>query len=190
MTTDLQIERVLKNIPNFGGVYLYNQLENINKLSNQVIVINYVTEEESHAGKEGHFVVLDNRNILKADNKNHMYFFDPYGFPPDEPRDIMKLPNTKNITNLIKRTNVIWDYNNFDYQAWAKWDDLCGVYSSEYVVNPNFNTNPLFRQDTGSRVAIDKKLLKIYDSLGFVNHPFKKYTAPQLNTIRLKLKNI
>jgi len=185
MTSDFQIKEVLKNIKNFGGVYLYNQLDDIAKLGNEAIIINYVTEDESKRGIIGHFVVLDNRDILKGNGTYGLYFFDPYGFPPDAPRGILGLPNTQNILRLIDRTGGKWNYNKEDFQAWAKFDNLCGVYSSEYVINPNFNKNKLFHYS--NRLDVDKKLMKIFDSLNYVDHPTAKYSNYHINLIRDKL---
>lgn len=189
MTSDTQINEVLKNVKNFKGVYLYDELNDIDQLRDEAIVINYVTQEESEKGIVGHFVVLDNRNIKKGNSSTDIYFFDPYGLYPDKPRNILGLPNTKNIIKLIERTGGSWSYNTYDFQAWMKGDNLCGVYSTEYVINPDFSKNKIFNENI-SRRDIDKKLIKLFGSLQFVNHPSAKYSPSELNSLRQKLSSI
>lgn len=167
MTTNLQIKDALRNQPYFKGVYLYDQIDQIPTLHNQSIIINYVTTQEAQEGKVGHFVVLSNTKQPKGRHNNFgLYFFDPYGLPPDEPRNILQLPNTGNISKLIQRIGGGVEVNREDFQAWMKGDDLCGVYSTEFVINPNFNTNPLFKAGQ-NRIKLDKKLIEIYGKLGF-----------------------
>lgn len=171
MTTLSQIMDVLRSEPDFGGVFLYNQLKDIHphKLHNKAIVINYVTDEESRDGKMGHWVVLSNTNQIKGDDNWHgLYFFDPYGIPMDEARDIMGLPNTHEIQKLVRKLNVSWKENDTDWQVLQPHDALCGVYSCAFVVNPNYKTNPIFNTHA-NRVVEDKKLSKIFEKLGFVD---------------------
>jgi hypothetical protein len=171
MTTDISIDKLMKNekVKEWGGVWLYDQIDKIQTMENQVIIINYVTTEESQEGKVGHFVVLDNRKgIIKGgDNWRELYYFDGYGLKPDEARDIMHLPNTRNISRLIERLNKPWDFNNKQFQVLMPNDELCGFYSSVYVLNPNFKTNPTFK--TGqNRVNFDKREEKLMIKLGFI----------------------
>ncbi len=174
MTQDIQIEKALRDYKRFKGVFLYDEINDIDWLRNEVIIINYITREEAKKGEVGHFVALDNRyNTIKNNGYTGLFLFDPYGLPPDEPRDIMRLPNTGNITRLIERTAsnnsyCSWKYNDIEFQALRPWDDLCGVYSTLYVVEPNFTINPVFNKHDKNRIVMDKKLHKIFHALGFV----------------------
>lgn len=170
MTTVTAIEDVLKNEKSFGGVFFYDQLSEIplHKLYKKAVIILYVTVEESASGEVGHFVVLDNRDVVKNDGWHHLYYFDSYGVAPDIGRDILQLPNTKEISNLILRINAPWKYNKVQFQMLRKWDKLCGVYSVSFVLNPNFKTNPMF-QPNSNRLLEDERLTRLFHKLRFVN---------------------
>jgi hypothetical protein len=179
MTTSTKLNSMMMTIPHYGGLYLYNQLKDllISRIKDKFIVINYVTEQEAAVGKMGHWVVLDDRIIAKGEKLyDGLYFFDSYGLKPDMPRDIMKLPNTHEISKLIDRLSnnykynrfknsamimlqpLRFQYNTFDFQAWIQGDDTCGVYSFIYAENPNFLTNPVLNENDTNRALVDEKL--------------------------------
>jgi hypothetical protein len=168
MTTVKAIEEVLKDEPKFSGVFLYDQINKIKRLYDECIIINYITTEEAERGLVGHYVCADNRDTTKGDNQQGLYFFDSFGLEPDVPRSIMGLPDTHNIEQLLFRTNVNWNYNEKQYQVLAPWDELCGIYSTSYVMNPNFETNPIFKDHPNRRLE-DERLMKLFTKLKFVN---------------------
>jgi hypothetical protein len=177
MTTNAKISQLLKNTKNFGGVIFYDQVDRILELDHRVYVINYVTVAESMVGLVGHFVVIDGRTIPKgANDYRGDYFFDPYGLKPDEARNILKLPNTLNITRLINRTRsrsnarAHFEINDTDFQAVAPYDSLCGVYSIIYIKNPSFKTNLAFVPGV-NRLTFDQRLSKLAVKLGVLNIP-------------------
>lgn len=180
MTTSTKLNSMMLSIPHYGGIYLYNQLKDIviSKIKHKFIVINYVTEQEAAVGTMGHWVVLDDRQMIPKGEKLYkgLYFFDSYGLAPDVPRDIMRLPNTHEIMQLIDRISNNYKYNRFknatmilsqplryqrntyDFQAWIKGDDTCGVYSFIYAENPNYLTNKVLDENDTNREAVDEKL--------------------------------
>lgn len=176
MTTDIQISKLLKSegVKNFKGVFLYDEIEKIYNPAGNVYVINYVTTEESEEGKVGHFVVVDCReHIIKGhDGWTAGYFMDSYGFDLDEARDIMfpDKVNPHNIRKLFERSRQAFTRNTFDYQTLAKFDSLCGYYSTVYVLNPNMNTNPAFNRQV-NRLKYDKKSQELMRRLGFIRLP-------------------
>lgn len=159
MTTAFTIDKLLKNEKKFTGVYLYDQINSIKKLLDEVIIINYITTKEAQEGKIGHYVVLDNRyNQKKNNNYKGLYFFDPYGFPPDIPRILMNFQNTNNIKNLINRTASQYEYNTYEFQILAPWDKLCGIYSTLFVINPNFKTNKIFNIKESKKMKLTQNI--------------------------------
>lgn len=168
MTTDSKLTEILSNEPKFFGVFTYDQLPtlDVRLLRDKVLIFNYITEQESQEGKIGHFSVLDFRdNTLKgSDAWVGNYYFGPYGFKPDEARNIMGLPNPKNVNNLLNKMEGPWKYNTIDFQSREPWDSTCGVYSAIYVKNPNFQTNPIFFGGQ-SRSSLDHKLVHLFDRL-------------------------
>lgn len=167
MTTGKQILDVLKDVPKFGGLYFYDQLNDIKALGDECIVINYVTTKEALDGVFGHYVALDNRYMIKNDSTVSLYYFDPYGLEPDIGRDIMRLPNTGNMMKLIQRTSPVWKYNEHQYQVFSSFDLLCAVYSCLYVLDPNFKTNAVFYPGQ-DRYKLDWKMEKTFEKLGFI----------------------
>jgi hypothetical protein len=172
MTKDFSIDQVLQDKYRFKGVFLYDQINDIDELYNQCIIINYITLQEGKEGKVGHFVVLDARlNLKKGDNYKDLYYFDPYGLRPDIGRKYLNLPEGDNITRLIMRTNLKNNtYNHKEFQVLQPYDNLCGVYSCLYVHNPNFRTNPIFdiRIPYKYRSNLDYYLMALFEKLGFV----------------------
>lgn len=175
MTTNNKLTEILKVVPRFQGVYLYDQLDKIPHLQNGVIVINYVTSQEVLLGKVGHYVVVDNRQgLLKNDGWTGTYFFDPYGFGADVPRNIMGLPNTGNINRFLNRIQPnkhLIKSNDFDWQSEKPWDSLCGVYSALFTLNPNYRTNPVFYNRV-DRQPLDHKLEQLFRELDVLGSPF------------------
>jgi hypothetical protein len=169
MTTAEQIIEVLKEEQNFAGVFLYDQLDKIplHKIHKKCIIVNYITLDEAEQGKVGHYVCCDWRSQPKADSTSHAYFFDPYGLEVDEGRDVMHLDNTHEIAKLFKRVGEIYTQNDKQWQVLAPWDELCGVYSCAYVMNPLYKTNPIFHPHQ-NRSVVDKRLTKLFVNLGFV----------------------
>jgi hypothetical protein len=181
MTTNQKLQDILKNVDRFKGVYLYDQLDLIPHLEDGCIIVNYVTQEEVQDGKIGHYVVIDNRqNLEKNDDWLGCMFFDPYGLPPDFPRVIMNLPNTKNISRFLRRILLHGSVkdakrhlkiNHHDFQVEQPWDNLCGVYSALFVENPNFDTNPIF-YTRESRIKLDHDLEHLYRELHVLGNPY------------------
>lgn len=192
MTTNKKIENILSSIPEFLGVYMYDQLDDINVLTDSVIIVNYVTQAESDAGKIGHYVVVDYReSIIKGNNWPYNFYFDPYGFKPDEPRVLMGLPNTNNITKFINKIRSVsttgyasWNYNSFDFQLEKPWDSLCGVYSILYVKEPDFKSNPIFYlRENNKHLNLDRDLETIFTELRVLGDPFSRINIKKVNQV-------
>lgn len=165
MTTNSKIAEILKPVRGFAGVYFYDELDNLH-LRNQVIVLNYVTRQEAVDGKVGHYVVIDNREGLgKGDARWHgLYYFGPYGLPPDKPRDYLHLPNTGNVKRFLDRTSSMWKMNTRDFQVEQPWDNLCGIWSMIYVRGPDFKTNLYMDKDI-NRTDLDEDLKTVFTQL-------------------------
>ena len=180
MTSDFKLSEILQSWePRFLGVFLYDQLDklDVHRLRDRVLILNYITTKEASEGRVGHFVVLDFRfNLVKNNGWENAYYFDPYGLLPDEPRNIMGLPNKHFVSKILdkyyKLFHIPWKANTKDFQAWKKWDNLCGIYASLYVENPNFETNPIFSLDV-DRADIDYKLKHIFEKLKVLGEPFQ-----------------
>ena len=181
MTTDKKLSEVLKGYDSrFLGVFLYDEIALLDprKLVDRVLVLNYITKDESAQGRIGHFVTLDfRRNLVKGgDDWTGPYLFDPYGLPPDMPRNIMGLPNNYNVTNLFDKykrmTGQDFRRNTRDFQSWNRWDSTCGIYSALYVQNPDYKTNPIFFGGQ-NRSAIDHRLMRIFSKLELLGDPFR-----------------
>ena len=177
MTTNTKIDRELKGVDRYKGIYLYDQLRSLPPLVDGVIVINYVTTQEVMENIIGHYVVFDNRqNLIKGNGTKGAFFFDPYGFPPDKPaRELLGLPNTYNITKFIDRSleasnQFGYISNTEDFQVKKPWDELCGLYAVLYTTQPDFSKNAVFSIGTapGVRVKLDQNLERLYKSIGFL----------------------
>lgn len=192
MTTNQKIERILKDVPKFKGVYCYDEINDISHLNDGVIVINYVTVAEAQQGKIGHYVVFDNRqDQVKNNGWLDSLFFDPYGFAPDMPRELLHLPNTQNISKFISRvlrnsnntnSKPKLKINNQDFQSKKPWDNLCGVYSCLYTINPNYETNPVFYTNE-LRVPLDHKLEQLFTELKVLGDPWNKLKRDARETV-------
>lgn len=192
MTTNKKIENILSSIPEFLGVFMYDQLDKIDVLSDAVFIVNYVTQAESDAGKIGHYVVVDYReSIIKGNGWPYNFYFDPYGFKPDEPRVLMGLPNTNNITKFINKIRSVsttgyatWNYNSFDFQLEKPWDSLCGVYSILYVKEPDFKSNPIFYlRENNKHLNLDRDLETIFTELRVLGDPFTRINIKKVNQV-------
>ena len=71
MTTKTALEKLLKNVKGFTGVFLYNEIDKIKRLDNECIIVNYITEEDVKNGKSGHCMTIDNRSGVTKGNKGH-----------------------------------------------------------------------------------------------------------------------
>lgn len=199
MTTNKKIENILRDEESFLGVFMYDQLDKIDVLSDAVFIVNYVTQAESDAGKIGHYVVVDYReSIIKGQGWPYNFYFDPYGFKPDEPRVLMGLPNTNNITKFISKIRSVsttgqqtlsagyatWDYNSFDFQLEKPWDSLCGVYSILYVKEPDFKSNPIFYlRENNKHLNLDRDLETIFTELRVLGDPFTRINIKKVNQV-------
>jgi hypothetical protein len=199
MTTNTKLNEILKNRRKFLGVYLYDELDTIDVFDDRCLIVNYVTRAESRLGHVGHYVCIDYRlDAIKGNGNHNYFFFDPYGFAPDEPRKLMGLPNYNYITKFLnkqsQKTHVRkpWSHNATDFQVEQGWDNLCGVYSALYIMNPNFNTNPVFLAK-GSRVSLDRDLQQLFDRLQVLGDPYvnlnPRKTKNALETLE-KLSNV
>lgn len=147
MTYNFVINKVLRSVSGFRGVYMYDKLPYVLN-EGEVIVINLATTTEASKGISGHFVVLDNRDKLT--------FFDPYGLQPNEGRIILNKVigddvNPNLIYTLMYKSNKKgMFYNDIDFQAHYlnhnHPDDLCGLYAISFVEDPDFSKNPVFRK--------------------------------------------
>lgn len=165
MTTNDKIGQVLnKRVKDFVGVFNYNDLDKLPRLSGKVFIVNYVTDQEAINGKVGHYCVIDLRkDKIKGNHVPGNFFFDPYGLPPDVPRVILGLPNTMNVSRYLEKVGG-FTVNRTDFQSVKPWDNLCGVYAMLYTENPDFNKNPVF-STSESRVRLDSELQHIFTKL-------------------------
>lgn len=191
MTTNDKIGQVLnKRVKDFVGVFNYNDLDKLPRLSGKVFIVNYVTDQEAINGKVGHYCVIDLRkDKVKGNHVPGNFFFDPYGLPPDVPRVILGLPNTLNVSRYLERVggggaayNVVTHnplassgsgvtVNRTDFQSVKPWDNLCGVYAMLYAENPDFNKNPVF-STSESRVRLDSELQHIFTKLNVLGNSY------------------
>jgi len=143
------------NNPKWGGFYLYNEVDTTNIKNGKVYIINYITTFETNV--MGHYAVIDLRD-------NEPFYFDGYGLRPDIPRYLMKLPYSNIITNLlIYYGNGKYNYNKHDYQYKGDfyngvYDETCGLYCVEYVLNNNFNSQFWELARKSKRTTFDKLL--------------------------------
>ncbi len=176
MTSQTKIEQYLrdstghnyKKALNFLGIYLYDEINELGprELQGKCIIINYITSKETQ--HLGHYVVLDFRKELKANNYSGPYFIDPYGFVYDYPREILGLPNTHNIAKLLSRMhNSSILYNTTEWQVLQPYDNLCGWYCFQYVLQPSYNINPIFGKHL-DRSKMDHILEAKLEASGFI----------------------
>lgn len=130
MTTAKELEQILGKRSDFGGVFLYDEIDKVKNFENKTYIVNYITSKETAI--EGHYIVLDFRKPIT-------FYFDAYGLPPDKPRNMLGLPNPKTITNILNDHGK-WSMNKFDWQDWAYKDGDCGQYCVIYIDEPNFNS--------------------------------------------------
>lgn len=186
MTTNTKIETTLKSrVPNFAGVYNYEQLNSLRNMRGNVFVVNYVTTEEAMEGRVGHYVVIDLRREIKGPGVLGNFFFDPYALAPDFPRDILGLPNTGNVSRYLDRVGGA-QINKQDFQSVKPWDSLCGVYAMLYVVDPDFDKNSVFSTNE-SRVKLDADMEYLFHKLKVLGDSDAHYSGSQAFTDIQKL---
>ncbi len=132
MTTTLQIERYLKNVPNFLGVFPSDELVK-NPPANSCLIVNL-----SPHNKEGtHWIALLHLNS----QQQPPYMFDSYGF--DETYlDYYSRQHT-HLKAYLTLYSSIWNRFDRNYEDYQSMDaDTCGEWSSYAILNGSPSDNP------------------------------------------------
>lgn len=155
MTSDFNLaQRLQKELPQyFGAVLTYDKMFGLDprKYLGKFIVVNILTETELLT-KVGHFVCIDLTFRSKYVTGTQLPFaFDPYGtynqpiFNMDFPRKLLGVPELNYLMTFLNSIKGGFLYNAFQLQTFKLGNDICGVMSYSYNLQPNFNLNPFFK---------------------------------------------
>lgn len=137
-----EIEQIMKNQPNFMGVYAKNQLEKIKPKKNMSLIFNLNNSNQSGS----HWVA-----ILNDSKMPYCEFFDSFGIRPP-----------KNAIKFMQKTNKPIQYNNTKLQK--NNSILCGFFCIEYIKNRNKQTpKEVFRKFV-KNPSLYNELKVIHDS--------------------------
>ena len=166
-TSDQEIERSLRAIPNFLGVFSADNLpEDINK-TDACLIVNYSDENDTSGGT--HWVALlhlNNRETQPA-------FFDSYGYRPDDQNSVLHADADfeKYIVRKSKESghNGKYKYNLVNMQS--QNGDECGEfaayackvnclpYTDASCMNPRWRNILKMNQVPGNAQRVVKKLM-------------------------------
>lgn len=147
-------EQILKKLP-YVNIILYEDLPKYktieSALGKQGLIILYPVKNSTH----GHWTC-----VFRNPNDNKIYFFDSYGYVPDDqlgfmsnkaikhfdPRDFMYL------TKLLYNTDREIDYNNYQFQSDDPNVTTCGYWCLARLSFRNLNSEEfydLFHKERG-----------------------------------------
>jgi len=128
---DYEIKKMLNNDV---SIYIYDKIKNFNHIDDLFkdsdnVVLLYETSKNW-----GHWVCLFKKN-------NTIYFFDSYGYIPDDELKFTHRKSHKILLNMMYESGYDVDYNNHQLQTKGKNIATCGRWCVERLKNKNMSTD-------------------------------------------------